>query len=620
MDPGDPDALARGAREIADGVAGEGARSESLPDALDESERHALEVLQAMRWRAGAGDSARSSGAPREASGVTDEGRSFAASGGTPLGSGANARVHKANDPLLQRPVAVKVLPLDRFDSAAQRAQFLDEARKLASVEHPNVVRIHRVEERADAVALELELVEGRTLEAWVREDGPLGADEAARVGLDLCRALAAIHARGLVHCDLKPANVMRERGGRIVVLDFGVARARNDPARAGELEPERAGALETAGGTPLFMSPEQFRGERDLGPQTDLHALGCLLYWLVSGALPFNGATFDELSRRVLAGEHVALLDRRADVPAGFAAIVERAIAVDSARRFATAGEMERALRGLTAPGGLDVRSGASARRRVLAAALAAAVASALLVVALLVRLGVQRASDEAPASTWQSRLRVVRGEREIELASGALVRVGDRLRLELSSSEAAHVYVFDEDERGAFFVLFPLPGFEPRNPLAGGATHVLPGTSGGVERAWVVTSAGGTETLLVVRSREPLAELEALCAREPMASDALASSAALALDDSTRSRVLRGIGGVTALARAPERPATLRLADLAAELERTPRDGVEVRVWNVRAWKRSDESATWRMVRRDAREGHDARASRAAVFSRRW
>lgn len=600
MDPADPDELARAAREIADGVEAAPSRS----GALHESERRALELLQALRWRASAGDPARSGDA---------------ASSATPLGSGANARVHKASDPLLQRPVAVKVLPLDRFDSAAQRARFLDEARKLASVEHPNVVRIHRVEERADAVALELELVEGRTLEAWVREDGPLGADEAARVGIDLCRALAAIHARGLVHCDLKPANVMRERGGRIVVLDFGVARARGAAARARASAPEsgatragppelgatrsgapesgatrsgapergaaRASALEPAGGTPLFMSPEQFRGERDLGPQTDLHALGCLLYWLVSGALPFEATTFAELSRRVLAGEHVPLLDRRADVPAGFAAIVERALAVEPARRFATAGELERALRELAVSVAPDARAAQRTRPRPPAAALVAAVVLALGIVAVLVWIGAQRATEDRPAAAWDCRLRVVRGERELELASGASVRVGDRLRLELSPSDESHVYVFDEDERGAFFVLFPLPGFEPRNPLAGGATHVLPGTSGGVERAWVVTSAGGTETLLVVRSREPLAELEELCAQLPAASEGREPQAAHELDHVASARVLRGIGGTAALARTPslERSGARRLDALADELRVHPRAGVDVRRLHV-------------------------------------
>ena len=156
-------------------------------------------------------------------------------------------------------------------------------------------------------------------------------------MGVELCRALAAIHSRGLVHLDLKPRNVMREKGGRIVLVDFGFA-------RASALEVDREGS--SLGGTPPFMSPEHFDSEAEVGPWTDLFSLGALLYWIVTGKYPYAFTRVEELPPQILRGQQVPLLDRRPNVPGPFADVISRAMAHQRKDRFATAGEMEEALR----------------------------------------------------------------------------------------------------------------------------------------------------------------------------------------------------------------------------------------------------------------------------------
>src|ERR1041385_4874147 len=136
------------------------------------------------------------------------------------IGGGGFADVYRAFDPVLELEVALKLLRVAEPVGAASR--YLNEARRLAKVRHPNVIVIHGADERDGRVGLWTELLRGRTLAEWLAERGPLSAAEAAVIGMEMCRALAAVHAAGLVHRDVKAENVMREDGGRLVLLDFG--------------------------------------------------------------------------------------------------------------------------------------------------------------------------------------------------------------------------------------------------------------------------------------------------------------------------------------------------------------------------------------------------------------
>ncbi len=189
------------------------------------------------------------------------------------IGEGAFGEVLRARDPNLDREVALKLRRAGPGDVDNAGRRLLDEARRLARIRHPNVVAVYGADLCDGRVGIWTELIDGSNLEQRLAADGPFGAGEAISIGLDLCRALAAIHAAGLVHGDVKAANVLRERGGRIVLGDLGSA--------------TEAGATPITG-SPATLAPEVLTG----GPATvsaDLYSLGVLLFQLLSGRFPVD-------------------------------------------------------------------------------------------------------------------------------------------------------------------------------------------------------------------------------------------------------------------------------------------------------------------------------------------
>jgi eukaryotic-like serine/threonine-protein kinase len=254
------------------------------------------------------------------------------------LAAGAFGRIYRAHDPQLNREVALKLLRGD-ISTARPIEPLLAEARTLARVHHPNVVTVYGADVRDGRAGLWMELVDGQTLEAWLRTNGPMGSGEATAVSIDLCRALAAVHGAGLVHGDVKAQNVMREQGGRIVLMDFGAGRAQGADATG-------------VAGTPMYLAPEVLAGEPPT-PRSDLYSLGVLLFHLLTASYPYTGADLDGLRAAHADGTRTWLRDPRPDLPDRLVQSIERALDADPARRFATAGEMERALReALDAPG----------------------------------------------------------------------------------------------------------------------------------------------------------------------------------------------------------------------------------------------------------------------------
>ena len=154
--------------------------------------------------------------------------------------------------------------------------RLLEEARRLARVRHTHVVQVYGAEQHDGRVGLWMELVRGESLEQTVQTRGVFGAREAALIGLDLCAALAAVHGAGLLHRDVKAQNVMRESGGRLVLMDFGTG--------------EELSGTNRLVGTPLYLAPEIFRGQR-ASVQSDLYSVGVLLFYLVTGKFPVNAA-----------------------------------------------------------------------------------------------------------------------------------------------------------------------------------------------------------------------------------------------------------------------------------------------------------------------------------------
>lgn len=247
------------------------------------------------------------------------------------LGEGAFGEIYRAFDPQLERDVAVKLLHVGKRST---EKRVLAEARALARVRHPNVVIVHDAEVRDGRAGLSMEFIRGQTLASLLKAHGRLGPTEATAIALALCRALAAVHNEGLLHRDIKAQNVMREEGGRIVLMDFGAGQRRDvvdhGPARLT--------------GTPLYLAPEVLEGGHAT-VQSDLYSLGVLLYHLVTDDYPVTGTSLDELKVAHRQGGRVRLHDARPDLPDPFVRVVERAIDADPGRRYQSAGELGEAL-----------------------------------------------------------------------------------------------------------------------------------------------------------------------------------------------------------------------------------------------------------------------------------
>jgi serine/threonine protein kinase/predicted ATPase len=199
------------------------------------------------------------------------------------LGEGGMGIVLLAEDTHLQRPVALKVIRPEISQSPLNRERFLREARAMAQVRSEHVVTVYQVGQADEVCYLAMELLEGEPLDSWL-ERGIPPVDDVLRIGREIALALAAAHARGLVHRDVKPANVWLEApAGRVKLLDFGLARPQVEDARI-----TNPGVVI---GTPTYMAPEQARAE-PLDGRTDLFSLGCLLYEMLTGRPPFQGST----------------------------------------------------------------------------------------------------------------------------------------------------------------------------------------------------------------------------------------------------------------------------------------------------------------------------------------
>jgi serine/threonine-protein kinase len=248
------------------------------------------------------------------------------------IGSGGFSEVYAALDPRLDRTIALKLIHPRRIHSTADRAAIVDEARLLAKVRHRNIVAVYGVEQHVDRVGILMEFIAGSTFEDILREQGPMSPEEALVVGRDVCRALAVLHGADILHRDVKSRNVMREIGGRIVLMDLGLGCRREGTEAAGRL------------GTPIYCAPELLRGERATR-RSDLYALGVLLFHLVTGAYPVIGETTEEILASHRAAKVLRLRDLRPDLPETFVRLVERTTDPDPVARPASAGELSKDL-----------------------------------------------------------------------------------------------------------------------------------------------------------------------------------------------------------------------------------------------------------------------------------
>jgi serine/threonine protein kinase/Flp pilus assembly protein TadD len=259
----------------------------------------------------------------------------------TELGSGAMAITYRARDTVLNSVVALKVIDRKVAQNPGARSRFLREARVAAQIRHPNVARVTHYGEQDGECFYVMELVEGETLEARIRRDGPMPLALALEVIEQAARALAAAEACGVVHRDIKPSNIMLESdaSGALVVkvIDCGIAKILNPEAERGA-EQTQTGFI----GTPAFASPEQFGASEQtkIDTRSDIYSLGVTFWYLLSGRVPFVGRTLREVAAKQAEKLPLEQL-KNARVPARVIALLQSMLAVDPAKRPQTAREL---------------------------------------------------------------------------------------------------------------------------------------------------------------------------------------------------------------------------------------------------------------------------------------
>jgi tRNA A-37 threonylcarbamoyl transferase component Bud32 len=399
------------------------------------------------------------------------------------LGQGGMGAVFAAEDLLLKKVRAVKLMRPHLAATADARDRFLREARSAAKLEHERVVPIHHVGEAGGVPYLVMPLLEGESLEARLKREPRPPLAEVVRIGREMAEGLAAAHAAGVVHRDVKPANVwLKAPGGSAVLLDFGLARA----AESGDGLTQSGSVV----GTPAYMAPEQADGQA-VDHRADLFSLGVVLYQLATGASPFAGPSVLSILNRIATHHPPAPREVRADVPADLSDLVLRLLAKDPAGRPASAREVVEALQAIEtapdgptaprpvqapAPAGQRPAGPSSGRRRWL---VGGAVCAACLVVALAVRrpwsgppvVADDSARPPSNAAVAAAPLRVVsldvhhfaRLAGESGQSKGVLGRtsfgaaVGDQVTVQATLSRPAYAYLLAFRPDGQTELIFP-------------------------------------------------------------------------------------------------------------------------------------------------------------------
>lgn len=260
---------------------------------------------------------------------------------GSAIARGGMGTVHLATDHLLQQQVAVKILHRNLESDAAAVQRFVTEARITASLPHPNIVPVYDIDHTEETgLYFTMKMVEGQTLSTIVRSL-PAGGPSMGRLAelldvvIRVCDALAFAHSRGILHCDLKPANIMVGDFGQVYLMDWGMARRfREDPA------PEDGRIYGTIG----YMAPEQARSE-SLDPRTDVFGVGAILYYLFARKAPFRRPLLEQSLYAALSSKRKPIAEAAPHCPSRLQTIIEKAMDPDPAKRYASASELRNAL-----------------------------------------------------------------------------------------------------------------------------------------------------------------------------------------------------------------------------------------------------------------------------------
>ncbi|MFN2270873.1 MAG: Stk1 family PASTA domain-containing Ser/Thr kinase [Anaerolineae bacterium] len=251
------------------------------------------------------------------------------------VGSGGMAVVYRGMDTLLQRQVAVKVLRESYSGDPAFLARFRREAQAAASLDHPNVVTVYDVGQDGDHHYIVMEYVQGQDLKTLIRQQGQLGVGEALDIAIQISAGVGHAHKSGVIHCDVKPQNVLVTQDGRAMVTDFGIARALSE---SGLTESD------TVWGSPLYFSPEQAAGDPP-SPASDVYSIGVVLYEMLAGKPPFQAEKTAALALMHMRDEPAPLAARNPQVPPQLDWIIRKVMAKEPAARYRNAEQLARVL-----------------------------------------------------------------------------------------------------------------------------------------------------------------------------------------------------------------------------------------------------------------------------------
>jgi serine/threonine-protein kinase len=252
------------------------------------------------------------------------------------FGSGGMAHIYRARDTLLGRHVAIKILRDDQAHSAAFDRQFQNEARAAANLSHPNIVTVYDFGLEDGSPFIVMELVPGTDLKSLIRKRGRFPVDEGIPLIVQACAGIGYAHRAGLVHCDVKPHNMLVTPEGRLKVTDFGIARA------LASLNP--AERSDVVWGSPQYYSPEQAAGHAP-SPASDVYSLGVVTYELLTGSLPFNSGDAEELAHMHLQATPAPPSEYVPDIPPALEEIILKVLSKEPSARYRTADQLGRVL-----------------------------------------------------------------------------------------------------------------------------------------------------------------------------------------------------------------------------------------------------------------------------------